>query len=183
MSRDLVPLRSDDVSAFVRALADELGEAAPSHLTLMNMVARAAGFRNHQHLRASARSQQRLDDPPREAAVDHSRVERVLNHFDAEGRLVRWPSRNAAQKLAVQVFWADLEPGEVLTEAEVNERFAPGHLFDDPATLRRMLVGLQRLRRERDGSAYVRVEEAPSPEAAELIARVRARRSAAPAAS
>lgn len=180
MPRELVPLRTDDLSAFTRALAEELGADAPSHLSLMNMVARAAGFRNYQHLRASARSHERLEQPvPEPIAVDHSRVERTLNHFDDAGRLVRWPSRVGIQKLAVWVFWADLPSGEVMTEAEVNDRFADGHLFADPATLRRMLVGLGLAERERDGSAYRRVELAPSAEAADLITRVRSRRDAA----
>ena len=61
MPRELVPLHTDDLSAFTRVLADELGDDAPSHLSLMNMLARAAGFRNYQHLRASVRSHERLE--------------------------------------------------------------------------------------------------------------------------
>ena len=177
MPRELVPLRTDDLSGFARALATELGDDAPSHLSLMNMLARAGGFRNYQHLRASVRSEERMDQPVAPAAVDHRKVERTLNQFDEVGRLLRWPTKLGIQKLAIWAFWADLTPDEVLTEAEVNERFASGHVFDDPATLRRMLVGLEMIVREPDGSAYRRVEMAPPPEAVELISRVRARRS------
>lgn len=176
MPRELVPFRTDDLSAFARALAVELGDDAPSHLTLMNMLARAGGFRNYQHLRASSRSQERMDQPTEPATVDHRKVERTLNHFDESGRLLRWPTRLGIQKLAIWTFWADLQPDEVLTEAEVNERFEQGHVFDDPATLRRMLVGLEMIVREPDGSDYRRVEMAPPPEAVELIGRVRERR-------
>ncbi|MEM9464022.1 MAG: DUF2087 domain-containing protein [Actinomycetota bacterium] len=177
MSRELVPLRTDDLSGFARTLARELGHSAPSHLSLMNMLARSAGFRNYQHLRADAKASTGADRRSTPGAdVDHRRIERALNHFDEVGRLVRWPSRNAMQKLVVWVFWADLPQGEARSEAEVNELFSLGHTFDDPATLRRMLVGLGRVRRERDGSAYTRVDLAPEPDAAELIRRVRARR-------
>ena len=176
MPRELVPFRTDDLSAFARALAVELGDDAPSHLTLMNMLARAGGFRNYQHLRASSRSQERMDQPTEPATVDHRKVERTLNHFDESGRLLRWPTRLGIQKLAIWTFWADLQPDEVLTEAGVNERFEQGHVFDDPATLRRMLVGLEMIVREPDGSDYRRVEMAPPPEAVELIGRVRERR-------
>lgn len=184
MPRDLVPLRTDDLSAFVRALGTELGDDAPSHLSLMNMCARAAGFRNYQHLRASSRSEERMDAPvSADAAVDHRKVERTLHQFDEMGRLMRWPTKLGIQKLAIWAFWAELQPGEVLTEAEINDRFEPCHLFDDPATLRRMLVGLQLIVRERDGSAYSRVEMAPPAEAIELISRVRGRRAGATRAS
>ena len=179
MPRETVPLYTDDLSRFARALAGELGDAAPSHQSLLNMLARSAGYRNHQHLRADAKARQRLDQPPAPApVVDHKLVERALNHFDDDGLLVRWPTRNAVQKLVVWVFWADLAPGERVHEAEINERFTAGHRFDDPATIRRMLVGLGRVERERDGSAYTRVEEPLPGEAQELVRRVRARRSA-----
>ncbi len=177
MPRETVPLHTDDLSRFARALADELGDTAPSHLSLMNMLARSAGFRNYQHLRADAKARDRLDQPsPPEPVVDHKRVERALNHFDDKGILVRWPTRNAVQKLVVWAFWADLPVGEPVSEAWVNDRFSAGHRFDDPATIRRMLVGLGRVERERDGSAYTRVDGPLSPEAEQLIRRVRERR-------
>ena len=99
-----------------------------------------------------------------------------MNHFDTEGRLVRWPTKNAIQKLVVWAFWADLDAGESLSEAEINKRFYAEHHFGDPATIRRMLVGLQRVERARDGSAYTRVELPVAAEAEELIRRVRDRR-------
>ena len=80
------------------------------------------------------------------------------------------------QKLVVWVFWADLELGESLSEADVNDRFDEHHRFRDPATIRRMLVGLGRVARERDGSSYTRVEIPVPAEAAELIRHVRSRR-------
>lgn len=180
MSRELVPLRTDDLSGFARSLARELGEAAPSHLSLMNMLARSAGFRNYQHLRAESKpvAPASPPQPPVAAAeeIDTRRLQRALNHFDHFGRLVRWPTRNAVQKLVVWVFWADLPHGQSLTEAEVNELFTVWHGFADPATLRRMLVGLGRVTREADGSSYLRVEQAIPAEAQELIELVAQRR-------
>lgn len=187
MSRELVPLQTHDLSGFARALARELGEAAPSHLSLMNMLARSAGFRNYQHLRADSQvsvpaagsspsppEPNELTEPDSE--IDRRRLQRALNHFDEFGRLVRWPTRNAVQKLVVWVFWADLPRGKSLTEAQVNLRFSSGHAFADPATLRRMLVGLGRVEREADGSSYTRVEVTVPADAQELIELVGHRR-------
>ena len=178
MPRETVPLSIDDLSRFARTLASELGDAAPSHLSLMNMLARAAGFRNYQHLRAESKATDRLEQPPApDPDIDRRRVERALSHFDEQGRLERWPSRNGMQKLVVWTFWADLPRGETRSEAEINELFSDHHRFGDPATLRRMLVGLGRVEREADGSAYTRVELPVPPEAQELIRHVRQRRS------
>lgn len=182
MSRHPVPFGTNDLSGFARALARELGETAPSHLSLMNMLARAGGFRNFQHLRATTRAQQRLSRPNTPPpSVDFERVERALSHFDEAGRLARWPKRNNLQKLALWVFWADLPAREPLPESAVNERFAAGQTLNDPATIRRMLVGLQRATRNPDGSQYIRVECEVPPEAVELIRHVRARREFEPA--
>lgn len=52
MTKSPIPLVAKDLAQFTRALARQLGETAPTHLTLMNMLARAAGFQNVQHMRA-----------------------------------------------------------------------------------------------------------------------------------
>ena len=183
MPRHAVPLGTPDLSRFARTLARELeptlGDATPSHLSLMNMLARAAGFRNFQHLRAASKARGRLEAPAdTPSELDYVLVKRALGHFDEAGLLCHWPSRNAVQKLILWVFWADLPPRETVPETVVNDRFRAGQTLGDPATIRRMLVGLQRVQRERDGSAYVRVEGPLPPEAAELIRHVRARRRA-----
>ncbi|WP_444429852.1 hypothetical protein ACTTAM_16345 [Rhodobacter capsulatus] len=57
MPRQSIPLAIADLSQFSRALGAQLAvrpDRAPSHLSLLNMLARAAGFRNFQHLRAGA---------------------------------------------------------------------------------------------------------------------------------
>lgn len=180
MPRHAVPMGTSDLSRFARTLArelqPELGDATPSHLSLMNMLARAAGFRNFQHLRAVSKARETLEQPLA-PELDYVSVRRALRHFDEAGLLCRWPTRNAVQKLVLWVFWADLPPRESLRESVVNALFRAGQTLGDPATIRRMLVGLERLQRERDGSAYLRVEGPVPPEAAELIRHVRARRS------
>lgn len=175
MSKPVIPLVADDISGFARRLSRQLPAEPPSHLSLMNMLARAAGFRNFQHLRAAHAASARLAAPP-DPLADMKLVERALQQFDAQGRLVRWPSRRTIQDLALWAIWAHLPAERPLTEAEVNRLLDQWHLFGDAAILRRSLVTLGMATRRRDGTDYRRVEQAPPPEARALLAQLKARR-------
>ncbi|WP_299736495.1 DUF2087 domain-containing protein [uncultured Roseobacter sp.] len=180
MPKTPLPLRAGDLTTFVRALSKQLGDASPSHLSLMNMAARAAGYQNVQHMRSAHAAAQRLsraaDDPPHDARA----VERALHQFDATGRLDRWPSKRSVQTLALWALWATLPADRSMPEREVNERLAHEHLFNDPATLRRTMVSCALLSRRRDGTDYRRIEQEPSAEAKALITALAARRRARP---
>ncbi len=180
MPKPPLPLRAENLTKFVRALSRQLGEASPSHLTLMNMAARAAGYQNIQHMRSAHAAAQRLsraaDDPPPDART----VERALHQFDAMGRLNRWPSKRSVQTLALWALWATLPADRSMQEREINDRLAREHLFDDPATLRRTMISCELLSRRRDGTDYRRIEQEPSAEAKALISALGARRRARP---
>ena len=51
MTRDVISLQIDDLSHFARSLRAGLANP-PSHLEMLGHIARAAGYRNYQHLRA-----------------------------------------------------------------------------------------------------------------------------------
>ncbi|KGF70574.1 hypothetical protein LL06_04215 [Hoeflea sp. BAL378] len=178
MSKPAIPLVVEDISPFARALAREISDAAgpPSHLTLMNMVSRAAGFRNFQHLRAARMAGERLANPPAPQTIDHLLVERTLNQYDAMGRLRQWPSRRKIQDLCLWPLWAALPARTLMGEREVNARLRALHLFDDPAILRRTLFSLGLVSRNPDGTDYCRREVSPPAEARALIALLEARR-------
>ncbi|AWD21503.1 DUF2087 domain-containing protein [Fuscovulum blasticum] len=172
MTRTLVPLLVADLSAFTRALARQLtaAESPPSHQTLMNMLARAAGFRNLQHLGAAQAAAARLDSPPPPPeAVDHTLVARALNQFDATGRLVGWPARRNVQVLCLWALWARLPVGGSRTERQFSALLNGLHSFGDAALLRRDMVMLGLIRRAPDGTDYARLEQRPPPEARALI--------------
>lgn len=171
MSRVKIPLQIADVSAFSRALAAQL-DPAPPHQTLLNMIARAAGCRNFQHLRAGAATDSGAGDPavPPVAAAEPPTVSRMRVHLDDRGRLVRWPARRAQQVLGLWVIWAQLPAGIGMTEREVSDRIGALHLFGDIALLRRDLVDSGLVTRTRDGRDYRRVDRSAPPDAAALIA-------------
>ncbi len=181
MSKLTIPLVVEDISPFARALARQITDSKepPSHLTLMNMVSRAAGFRNFQHLRAAQMAGERPANLPVPQTIDHLLVERTLNQFDAAGRLRQWPSRRKIQDLCLWPLWAALPARTLMTEREVNRRLREVHLFNDPAILRRTLFSLGMVSRNPDGTDYCRRELSPPAEARALITLLEARRRAA----
>ena len=60
MPRELTPLHAADLSAFAKALLAQLAERVdrgaglPGHVEMLNLLARAAGHRNVQALKASS---------------------------------------------------------------------------------------------------------------------------------
>ena len=171
-----ISLFAEDITSFARSLASELKstDGSPSHLELLNMLARSGGHRNYQHLRASASAQSRLALPSK--SIDFTRVERLAKYFDTEGLLIRWPNTFSIQDACLWVMWSRLPARVVMTERELNDRLKAEHRFGDHAILRRELVERGLLKRPLDCSTYERMERQPTAEIAELIRQVTARK-------
>ncbi len=181
MSRDILPLTVPDMSALARALGRELAqiEGKPGHVQLLNMLARAGGYRNFQHFRSASKAGDRLAEPPPVLEpIDHALVERVAGHFDDEGLFLRWPSRYSHQSLALWVLWSHLEAGAVYNEFDVSRIIRNNHRFGDHALIRRAMIDAGLIARTLDGREYRRVERRPPGEALALIRRIAARSSA-----
>jgi hypothetical protein len=175
MSRLALPLEVADLSAFARALRDQLDklEHKPSHVEMLNMLCRSAGFRNYQHFRADAEARQRLAAAREmKPAPDYQLVEKVARHFDGEGRLLRWPSKTPHLKLCLWVLWARIPSGRVLTEREISDLLNRWHVFGDHAVLRRALFEAGLVDRTQDGRKYRRIEQKPPVELSTLLVRV-----------
>ena len=164
MTKTAIPLFVDDLTVFTRALSKQIGEESPSHLTLMNMVARAAT--------------KRLKGQSEPVSIDARSVERVLHQFDELGRLHQWPSKRAIQTLALWALWATLPANRVMSEIELNDLLTEEHHFGDTATLRRTMVSCSLLTRRNDGTEYRRIEQEPPAEAKAVIHALRSRRHA-----
>ena len=175
MSRLALPFEVADLSAFARSLRTQLDtlERKPSHVELLNMLCRAAGFRNYQHFRADSEARQRLAAPREDKPIpDHSLVEKVARHFDGEGRLLRWPSKAPHLKLCLWVLWSRIPSDRVLTEREINDLLNLWHVFGDHAVLRRAMFEAGLVDRTQDGRRYRRIEQKPPVELSALLARV-----------
>lgn len=180
--RTPLPLHAEDISAFARslskALADQLAacERAPSHLELLNMLARSSGYRNFQHLRAQNETLARLAVPaPAPEPVDANRLRRLVRLFDAGGRLARWPSRRGLEQSCLWVVWSRVPGRRVYAERELNAVLDEAHTFGDCALLRRGLCDCGLMTRTPDGREYRRVEARPSAEALALLELLRRR--------
>lgn len=141
MSKTLLPLRSPDISEFARTLRNQIAksEQSPSHLELLNMLARSAGFRNFQHLRAQSEACAKLETPDPSPAVDYVEVKNLLRFFDARERLLQWPAKASQRTPCLWVVWARIPARRPLTEDQLNRLLKTEHMFSDPALLRREL--------------------------------------------
>jgi hypothetical protein len=178
MSRTVFPFAAGDVSALARSLSRELEacESKPGHVQMLNMLARAVGYRNFQHFRAQQAAQDRLDVAPAPAApVDHLKIERVAGHFNDAGVMIRWPAKTSQQRLCLWALWSRLPAGVVLNERQVNDLLKAAHSFGDHALLRRELFGAGLVTRTADCREYRKVGQRPPPEALALLRRLAVR--------
>jgi hypothetical protein len=140
MTRLLVPFSTPDVSAFTKTLKSFLderhanGKAPPSHVELLNLLARAAGMRNFatlkQVVQAAPHSDKvqptRINSENNEAvnavnlASMSATVRKALIQFDDAGRLVRLPNKLSVQQMTMWALWTQFAANRKYTEKEVN---------------------------------------------------------------
>lgn len=86
----------------------------------------------------------------------------LAHRLDAQGRLVRWPTKLTHQRMAAAYLVAKFERGRTYSEPEINTVLDEWSLFRDAAILRRTMVEEGWLERTSDGREYrVRVDTAP----------------------
>ena len=191
MPRTALPLSVPDAALFARALGKSLKDRQaqgqtepPGHVELLNLIARAVGQRNLHSLQAVARTASPAALPVlRLAAEDRpappplsANARKALMHFDARGRLLRWPTKFSVQALAMWLLWSLFDGRRVYSEAQVNRILGAANAFGDHATLRRELVNHKLLTRKSDCSEYRKLPARPSDEARALLAAWRALR-------
>ena len=178
MTREAVPLVLPDVAVFARALGRSLLERqadkpeAPGHVELLNLIARAAGQRSYQALRAAAKlpaaAAAALDAAPAAPALTPA-ARKALTQFDPRGRLVRWPHKFSVQRLAMWILCTQFDAKRVYAEREVNEILKRWNTWGDHVTLRRELINHRLLTRKSDGSEYRKLAARPDDEARWLL--------------
>lgn len=200
MAREATPLVIADLSAFARSLRRALVEAPPAtppgHVEMLNLIARAAGYRNVQALKAAPRpaapgtasvAEAALPNPAPTAAPSATPsagpgmpltplAHKTLQHFDAQWRLQRWPVKFSVQKLAMWALWTLFDGKRVYTEREVNAILRTANAFGDHVTLRRELINHRLMTRTSDCREYRKLPARPDDETRALLQAWRARR-------
>lgn len=80
----------------------------------------------------------------------------LKGYFDETGKLASYPGKRQKKKVALLLqYLADrFESNRTYNEKEVNEILNQHHSFNDPASLRRFLIGKGLLSRTTDGRVY-----------------------------
>ena len=182
MTRLLVPLATPDVSAFSKTLKNLLdqrhaaGKAPPSHVELLNLLARAVGLRNFATLKKTAVAAPAPTAVPGDVPVAAQKSDaldlsplsttarKALQQFDDAGRLVRLPNKLSVQQMTMWALWTQFAAHRRYTEKEVNAVTNAFHTFGDQATLRRELVNMNLLGRKSECSEYWKEPQRPGPE-------------------
>ena len=184
MTRLLVPLATPDLSAFTKTLKGflderhEAGKPPPSHVELLNLLARAAGMRNFATVKKAALAAApsvpvvkgsdapvaAQDGDPISLTTLSATVRKALMQFDESGRLVRLPNKLSVQQMTMWALWTQFAAHRKYTEKEVNAVANAFHTFGDQATLRRELVNMKLLGRKNDCSEYWKEAQRPSDE-------------------
>jgi len=201
MTRTALPFSAPDLSALARFLERTLDDhlvthgCLPGHVEMMNLLARSVGRRNLQAFQAEAASPRAALPAPAPAADDawfhapaigtppappaaepqltaHAR--KALEHFDGDGRLVRWPPKLSIQRLAMWVLWTRFDARRTYTEAGVNRILKGWHTWGDHATLRRELINHRLMTRKSDCSEYRKLPLRPDAEVQALLQALRA---------
>ncbi|NDV27416.1 DUF2087 domain-containing protein [Desulfovibrio sp. JC010] len=170
MSRTQLPLIINDVSALSRSLRRQLEDAGqvPGHVEMMNLLAKAGGYKNFQHLKAEQAKPQKQQP----LSIDMKRVTKATRYFDLNSQLRCWPKKYNQRILCLWVLWSRLPARTAMTELELDEKLILAHSFCDHAMLRRWLVDEELVSRTPDGREYKRIEARPPLEAVELIRQV-----------
>lgn len=163
-----------DASQFARALGRSLRERdePPSHVELLNLIARAQGFRNLQSLQAALaplpNAPLAAEDQPAPLPLSEN-ARKALMQFDSRGRLLRWPVKFTVQRLAMWLLWQHFDGKRIYTEREVNALLNEWHGFGDPATLRRELINHKLMSRTPDCREYRKLPARPDDETRALL--------------
>lgn len=182
MPRTDTPLHAADISSFAKSLARDLKQTheqlhrLPGHVELLNMLARAAGHRNFQSLKARPPVPPPVAEAPAMAPSLSDTAAKALRQFDAQGRLTRWPIKYSVQRLMLWGLWMRFDARRRYSEREVNEVLKAWHLFGDHCTLRRELVEMKMLERSDGGAEYRKLPRRPEAEAMALMRALRERR-------
>jgi hypothetical protein len=80
---------------------------------------------------------------------------KALHSFQGEDkRLKAWPVKRSRQVIFLELIASRIRPGIIYSEKQFNTVLNCYHSFNDPARLRRDMLGCDMIKRKADGSEY-----------------------------
>lgn len=180
MPKTFFPFHAPDVSALAKSLCDSLQTRAetkpspPTHLEMLNLLARSSGARNFQAWRVRVEADTPVPALSAEPPLS-PQIEKALRVFDEHARMTRWPVARPIQRLCTWYMWSKFEKRRSYAEREVNVLLSPWTTFQAHVTMRRELINDGLVTREIDGSNYQRVDHVPPPEVRQFLKALSAR--------
>jgi hypothetical protein len=165
MSRISVRLDITDLSRFAKSLSKQWPESKPTHLSLMNLLAKSAGYKNFQHLKAQSESTTQSPLTPNE-----KRWSRLIS---AVGCLIRWPSKRKDQLAVLWRIYDALPEFDRWEYRQLDGWIKDQIEFGDHVLVRREMVELEMIGRTDDGRMYWKVKQEMPEEFIPFIARSR----------
>ncbi|NMH64993.1 DUF2087 domain-containing protein [Shewanella salipaludis] len=163
MTKQIIPFSCDDISALAKSLRKQLQscDSFPSHVDMLNILAKATGYANFQQLRQATEAMS--------AAAEREQLDIAipakLKPFMTQDYILRaWPVKRALQDLSLWFFWCRFQYQQAYGESEVNEVIKGFLGFADFALIRRELCNHKLLKRTDDGRHYWRAAAKPPAE-------------------
>jgi hypothetical protein len=165
MTKQIIPFRSDDISALAKSLRKQLQscDSFPSHVDMLNILAKAAGYANFQQLREIT-STEALSAAPARDRLEIAVPARLKPFMSQDYVLRAWPVKRAIQDLSLWFFWCRFQYQKNYTESQVNQVIQGFLGFTDFALIRRELCNHKLLKRTDDGRHYWRAAAKPPTE-------------------
>ncbi|WP_158584082.1 DUF2087 domain-containing protein [Salinibius halmophilus] len=161
MSKQNTSLLIEDLSQAAKYLANHWPDEKPSHVQILNLLAKAAGKQNFQHAKAQ---QPNIAEPVSKA------TSRQLRQYHGNGKPNRWPTKRSDQLAMMWMIYLQLPKFTDIDEKQVNEHIKAAIQFSDYVLVRRELVSAGLLGRTNDGRQYWLIE-APLPSAYHELAK------------
>lgn len=156
MTKEVFPFGVPDISALAKHIKKEIDDnQTPSHLEVLNILARGAGYKNFQHFRAA--------NAPNDAPItvdkpNQDALKKITKYFDNNLVLMRFPPKESHRELCLWFFWSRIPQNAKFNEIAFSKYLNGLHSFGDAALIRRYLIEYGFVSRSRDGSDYQRIE-------------------------
>ena len=116
MTKEVFPFGVPDISALAKHIKKEIDDnQTPSHLEVLNILARGAGFKNFQYMCIYAHITLSIDK-----VLEN--LEKIKNYFNKKSGITTIFSKLLLQNLVIHYIWERLEDYKKWCKIEINQK-------------------------------------------------------------